>query len=232
LLRDLQWLFAGKPNAREDGTIERESPPAAKLFSKTVVEELNKIATSPWAGWHHGKGIQQADLARELKAFGVIPETVCIGSETAKGYYAAKLASAFETYLPAAPISSRPDLGFSAVTPSQLNNNAHNLQKTEPSHFGDVTAAKTQRNPRQMGIVTGVTAPEGKSGAEKSFDTPTDDPGDIPESLRRHRCDHCGSQVGFTNPYDWPGRPDGIWLHPRCEEPWHDAEGPSTKGAS
>jgi hypothetical protein len=22
--------------------------------------------------------------------------------------------------------------------------------------------------------------------------------------------------------YDWPGRPDGVWLHPRCEEGWHD----------
>jgi len=39
------------------------------------------------------------------------------------------------------------------------------------------------------------------------------------------RCDHCGSQVGITNPYDWPGRPDGIRLHPWCEGPWFDSEG-------
>jgi hypothetical protein len=38
-------------------------------------------------------------------------------------------------------------------------------------------------------------------------------------------CDHCG-EVGTAadplNPYDWSGRPDGIWLHGGCEEPWHD----------
>jgi len=52
---------------------------------------------------------------------------------------------------------------------------------------------------------------------------PSGDPGPIPESLRRQRCDHCGSQIGITSPYHWPGRPDGIWLHDRCEGPWHDS---------
>jgi hypothetical protein len=54
------------------------------------------------------------------------------------------------------------------------------------------------------------------------------DPGDIPDFLRRHpdnRCDHCGGHLGIMNRWDWPGRPDGIWLHPRCEELWHDSEG-------
>ena len=27
------------------------------------------------------------------------------------------------------------------------------------------------------------------------------------------RCDYCGSMLGAMNPWDWPGRPDGIWLH-------------------
>ena len=25
--------------------------------------------------------------------------------------------------------------------------------------------------------------------------------------------------------YTWPGRPDGIWLHSRCEAPWYDSGG-------
>src|SRR5262249_3157109 len=61
------------------------------------------------------------------------------------------------------------------------------------------------------------------NGAQSDSGTPeapSNDPGPFPESLLRHRCDHCGSQAGITNPYDWPGRPDGIWLHPRCEAPW------------
>jgi Family of unknown function (DUF5906) len=39
------------------------------------------------------------------------------------------------------------------------------------------------------------------------------------------RCDYCGSQFGPLNPWDWPGRPDGIWLHERCEAPWWDSGG-------
>jgi len=62
-----------------------------------------------------------------------------------------------------------------------------------------------------------------------------DDGLDIPEPLRRHpgrRCDHCGSELGIMNPWDCPGRPDGIWLHPRCEEAWHGAESPSARRGS
>jgi hypothetical protein len=38
-----------------------------------------------------------------------------------------------------------------------------------------------------------------------------------------HRCDHCGSPFGTVKPWDWPGRPDGIWLHPHCEQFWWDS---------
>ena len=49
---------------------------------------------------------------------------------------------------------------------------------------------------------------------------------DIPDSFRRtgHRCDHCGSIFGAMTRYDWQGRPDGIWLHERCEEGWFDSK--------
>jgi hypothetical protein len=54
---------------------------------------------------------------------------------------------------------------------------------------------------------------------------------DIPDSFRRtgHRCDHCGSIFGAMKRRDWPGRPDGIWLHPRCEAPWHDGDNPLSR---
>jgi hypothetical protein len=40
-----------------------------------------------------------------------------------------------------------------------------------------------------------------------------------------HRCDHCGSAIGTMSNWDWPGRPDGIWLHPCCEAAWCDSNG-------
>jgi hypothetical protein len=71
---------------------------------------------------------------------------------------------------------------------------------------------------------------------QAALDRPQPDDGlDIPEPLRRHpgrRGDHCGSELGIMNPWDCPGRPDGIWLHPRCEEAWHDAESPSARRGS
>jgi AAA domain-containing protein len=61
------------------------------------------------------------------------------------------------------------------------------------------------------------------NGIEHSEPTASDGL-DIPDSFRRtgHRCDHCGSIFGAMNHYDWQGRPDGIWLHERCEAGWHD----------
>jgi hypothetical protein len=38
------------------------------------------------------------------------------------------------------------------------------------------------------------------------------------------RCDHCG-RLGASGHWDWPGRPDGIWLHKTCEQAWYDSEG-------
>jgi hypothetical protein len=42
------------------------------------------------------------------------------------------------------------------------------------------------------------------------------------------RCDHCG-RVGATGLWERPGRPGGIWLHSRCEEPWWDSEVPVSR---
>jgi hypothetical protein len=39
--------------------------------------------------------------------------------------------------------------------------------------------------------------------------------------------DHCGyphRDADPLNPWNWPGRSDGIWLHVRCEASWHDSE--------
>jgi Protein of unknown function (DUF3631) len=104
-----------------------------------------------------------------------------------------------------------------------------------------------RRNADETQVVTSVTpvTPSPASGGEPSLPPPTiqqfrggahrkdesevdqAELGDIPEFLRRpppRRCDHCGSQSGAMNPWDWPDRPDGIWLHPRCEKPWFESE--------
>jgi len=37
-------------------------------------------------------------------------------------------------------------------------------------------------------------------------------------------CDHCG-RSGAGGHWDWPDRPDGVWLHSHCEAPWFDSGG-------
>ena len=67
--------------------------------------------------------------------------------------------------------------------------------------------------------VNGVNGIERGAASAPLADTPLDDD---PIPVPKHHCDHCGSATGITYPYDWPGRPDGIRLHRRCEEGWHD----------
>jgi hypothetical protein len=78
--------------------------------------------------------------------------------------------------------------------------------------------------------VNAVNRIEHSSSADSGAAT-ADDGLDIPDGLQRtgHRCDHCGSIFGAMNRWDWPGRPDGIWLHPRCEAPWHDGDNPLSR---
>jgi hypothetical protein len=175
LLRDLCWLYDGKPEKQDDGGVERQDQPADRLFSRTIVEELAKISSSPWAGWNHGRGFSQHDLARALKEFGVISETVRIGSVTAKGYYAAQLREAFETYLPpsllAAQSSLRSDSEFGNVTTSQTNNDGHNLQESIRHDDPLVTEAKPRRNQHEMGVVTLLRFENDEPGENKDSAT-------------------------------------------------------------
>ena len=153
LLRDLHWIFDGKPEER-DGELRREYEPTDKLFGHKLVAELRDIETSPWAGWRHGKGFTDRDLAKALKPYGAAPETIRIGSVTAKGYYRAKLADAFERYLPLS----------ASVTASQTNKNGNNSQELSVTRAADVTHETVQKAPPDRDcdgvmLLKGETAP-------------------------------------------------------------------------
>jgi hypothetical protein len=58
---------------------------------------------------------------------------------------------------------------------------------------------------------------------------------DVPDvhlhTRSKELCDHCGGPATPANqlhPWDWPGRPDGIWLHRGCEAPWFETDGGSS----
>jgi len=80
------------------------------------------------------------------------------------------------------------------------------------------------REPGQR--VNAVNGIERGAASVPLADTPLDDD---PIPVPKHHCDHCGSATGITYPYDWPGRPDGIRLHGRCEAPWFDSHKPAPR---
>ena len=59
---------------------------AEKLTSEVIVDELAKMEDRPWTEWSKGKPMSKAQLARQLGRFDIVPRTIRIGGQTAKGY--------------------------------------------------------------------------------------------------------------------------------------------------
>lgn len=76
-----------------------EEHKADKLASAALCEALATDPTGPWADYKHGKPVGQAQLARLLKPFGLIPGSVRIGTATPKGYERKSFEEAWSRYL-------------------------------------------------------------------------------------------------------------------------------------
>jgi hypothetical protein len=70
------------------------------LFTSSILKMLEDREDTPWGELVGGKPVTARWLARRLKPYGVTPKTVRIDSDTAKGYFAADLADAWERYVP------------------------------------------------------------------------------------------------------------------------------------
>jgi len=169
----------------------------------------------PWAEWKHGKPLSQNQLARLLKPFVISSETVHpAGRPHAKGYTRASFDDAWARYLMGQNTSSPADgasdpckraradeTGIASDLRSVRDKGPHESKDADLYYSHAGLHAGTDRKP---------THAESENGTAD------------------HRCDYCG-RLGATRPYDWPGRPDGIWLHPRCEGPWYDSKGPVSR---
>ena len=69
-----------------------------RLFSADVCGALVAMEGRPWADWK-GKQLTPNQLARLLKAFGVVPENVRAGSKVLKGYHRHQFEALWERYL-------------------------------------------------------------------------------------------------------------------------------------
>jgi Protein of unknown function (DUF3631) len=198
-----------------------------EIRSIDLVAKLTADPERQWAEWKRGKPLTQKQLGSLLSDFRICSETVSIpGLNDAKGYKRVRFEGAWEAYCPGQKTLSPADSLLLKRRSVEVP-----MESAQVSDFRSVGEAcgdgskNTDLSYSDAGSDTS-TLRKPENGARSELNTTralSGDPGPIPESLRRHRCNHCGGQIGILNPYDWPGYPDGIRLHAQCEEGWYDS---------
>jgi hypothetical protein len=77
-----------------------------RLFTRTLVEGLNRFADRPWRDLAGGKIATEMWLARQLRPYGVLPRTLRIGQERAKGYVLAEMHDILKRYIPKSEVDA------------------------------------------------------------------------------------------------------------------------------
>lgn len=86
LLSDIRAVF----EERNAGTVP----------SQILANCLCEIEGRTWADWNKGSGMTPNNLARQLKKFGVYPQTIRVGNGTPKGYRRTDFEDAWSRYCP------------------------------------------------------------------------------------------------------------------------------------
>jgi hypothetical protein len=98
-----------------------ETHDGEKISSKSLVEALATLETSPWAEWSQGKPLSAPKLAKLLRPFDIAPRTIRIGDATIKGYDLADFEDPFRRYLRLPAPSVGPSVAPNSSQPSQTN---------------------------------------------------------------------------------------------------------------
>jgi len=91
LLVDILVIFAGATGGR--------------LFTRTMVAQLNGCRNRPWMELAKGKEVTEMWLAQQLRPYGVKPRTLRIGEARGKGYCLEDFTEVFRRYMPKAEIA-------------------------------------------------------------------------------------------------------------------------------
>ena len=163
-----------------------------QLESATIAQDLAEMDDRPWPEWGRAaKPITKAQIARQLKSFGISSGTIRDGHSTAKGYKLADLKDPLCRYG-----------GLQSVTPSQVNVRASYSSSQNVTEDTSVTA-KNPENPRVSAGCDGVTFRTGESGPAGVFVGENPDPDDVAEraaimeydgELSRDEAEHLAQQ--------------------------------------
>jgi putative DNA primase/helicase len=185
---------------------------SAALTTKTLIAALCADEEQPWATYNKGKPISDRQVARLLRPFAILSNTVHqneTGVPQAKGYRRAWFADAFERYLPlprqlessqAYKRTSADEMGMSSDFCIRTESEMYGCEKREkPANDGHLYAC-TDKNPE-----TQVAAGNGD-----------DDAAGFPPV-----CDHCRAPATADAPV-LPCAVEGetFLLHPACRKDW------------
>ena len=220
LLADIQKAFGDK-----------EAMASADLVAALVADP-----EWPWAEWTRGRPLTQRQLARLLKPFFIIPQTVHIhGFKDAKGYSRIAFEQAWAAYLPGQDASSRQ---FRPCDPSKRPNpdgmgtscNFRSVQAAAPDGSKNAHLSNSHAGLDAWTDKTADLSPQ------RHFDQAKGDPIDRPDEVANGEdsslvCQHCGApatddapvQVCTVNGEKHLLRPDcridwlgGCGAAPRC----------------
>ena len=85
------------------------------MFTKDILDELNKLEEAPWGAWRGGWGLDSRGLANLVRPYRIGSTTVRVGKEVSKGYRRDDLVDLWERYTADASVEGRP-AGSAVVT--------------------------------------------------------------------------------------------------------------------
>ena len=209
------------------------------ITTKTLIKALCTDDEKPWATYDKGRPITDRLLAKLLKPFEIVSETVQTsetGEAKAKGYRRAHFEDAFSRYLTppdggqndatrqiegarACERANADETGTSAAFCKRAENNLHGNEKCKKPANDEGLHACTLRNPQ----------PDDKHqsghpiGASRPFRSDVEDDLTIPKSLDRRGeiCAQCGRPGTVTEV--WFGDRQAF-VHPHCRDAWRAAQ--------
>lgn len=96
-----------------------------RIFSRELLERLNKIDEAPWPTFHHGKPMTARQLGNRLRDYKIKSKDIRIAAEKAKGFERNQFEDAWKRYIPGIEYYTQDSLNFTETseTPRQCRNN-------------------------------------------------------------------------------------------------------------
>jgi putative DNA primase/helicase len=165
-----------------------------RLSGEDLTCRLTDLEGRPWAEWKNGKALTKNQLARRLKAYGIVSCALEFGNEEGrlKGYRRADFNDAFERYLPSPPISSR-DLVISL----EKSGETRDSQLVIPDAEHEFENAPTSSNSRRLHDFTSSSPHPVRASSPPVSGAPTEGPSREGEDMLRTEVEESPA---------WPGR--------------------------